>query len=154
MTAFHVAQLNIARSRESLDSPALADFVAALAPINALADRSPGFIWRLQGGSGDAMGIRLFGDARLIINLSVWTSLETLGDFVYRSPHAEVMQRRRQWFTAMLEAYMVLWWIPAGEIPTLADAEDRLLRLRRDGASALAFTLRNPFPAPDVIAPR
>ncbi|MCE9579295.1 MAG: DUF3291 domain-containing protein [Deltaproteobacteria bacterium] len=148
MTAFELAQVNIALPREPLDSPLLADFVAALAPINALADRSPGFVWRLGGDSGDATEVRGFGDDRMLINMSTWTSLEALADYVFRSAHTEVMRQRRTWFEAVREATSVLWWVPAGHRPTIAEAEARLASLRASGPTPFAFTFKQPFAAP------
>jgi Domain of unknown function (DUF3291) len=146
----HLAQVNIALPREPLTSELLADFVAALDPINALADASPGFVWRLQTDEGDATAERGFGDERLIINLSVWESLEALADFVFRSAHTDVMRRRRTWFEQLREAYAVLWWVPAGHRPTISEAEERLARLRALGPTAEAFTLRETYGPPEL----
>ncbi len=143
---WHLAQLNIAIPRGPLGSPQLATFMELLVPINALADDAPGFVWRLQTETGDATGIRAFGDDRIIVNLSVWESLETLGAFAFDSPHRAVLKRRREWFERMAEAYVVLWWMPAGEIPSVEEAECRLDLLRARGASPEAFTFREPFP--------
>ena len=145
--ALHLAQVNVARLREPLTSPLLADFVAALEPINALADDAPGFVWRLQTETGDAKSINAFDDDRIIVNMSVWTSLEALRDFVYRSRHAEVMRRRREWFEQMTDAFVVLWWIPAGHVPTLDEAKERLALLEADGPGPDAFTFRAPVEA-------
>jgi hypothetical protein len=145
--AFHLAQVNIARMVEPLDSPRLAGFVAALEPINALADGAPGFVWRLQTEEGDATSIRAFEDDLLLVNLSVWASFEALGDFVYRSDHAGVMRRRREWFEPM-ETYVALWWVAAGHLPTVAEAKERLEHLEADGPTPFAFTFRVPFPPP------
>jgi len=150
MAAFHLAQCNIALLRAPLDSPGLADFVDALEPINRLADRAPGFVWRLQTEAGDATAIRVFDDDTLIVNMSVWESVDALDEFVYSSAHRDVMRRRREWFEKMADAYLVLWWIPAGELPTVSDAQSRFETLRRDGPSAAAFTFRTPIPAPDA----
>jgi hypothetical protein len=147
-TGLHVAQLNIARGKAPLDSPLLAEFMAALDPVNALADSSPGFVWRLQTEDGDATAVRGFGDDRLIINISVWTSLDALAAFVFGDFHAQVMRQRRQWFARMREAYTVLWWVPAGVRPTVADAEQRLESLRAHGPTPYAFTVRRAFPPP------
>jgi hypothetical protein len=151
MAAFHLAQCNIALLRAPLDSPMLADFVDALEPINRLADRAPGFVWRLQTEAGDATAIRVFDDDMLIVNLSVWESIDALAEFVYRGAHRDVMRRRGEWFEKMAEAYLVLWWIPAGAIPTVSDAQSRFETLRRDGPTSEAFTFRSPVPAPDAI---
>jgi hypothetical protein len=145
---YHLAQVNIAVLREPLDSPALADFVAALAPINALADASPGFVWRLQTEDGDATAIRPFDDDMIMVNMSVWQSVEALGDYVYRSAHTPVMRRRREWFQAMAEAYVALWWVPAGHRPAVGEAKERLEHLRANGPGSFAFTFRRPFPPP------
>lgn len=151
MARYQLAQCNIARLRAPLDSPLLADFVAALEPINQLADQAPGFAWRLQTEDGNATAIRAFDDDMLIVNMSVWESVEALAAFTYSTAHRDVMRRRRQWFERLAEAYLVLWWIPAGTLPTVSDAKARLEKLRRDGPSCEAFTFRFPFPAPDAI---
>jgi Domain of unknown function (DUF3291) len=148
-----LAQVNVARLRAPLDSPQLADFVAALDPVNAAADVAPGFVWRLQTEDGNATAIRAFdwdqaGSAGVIVNMSVWESPEALAAFVYSAAHRAVLARRRQWFQRMTEAYTALWWIPRGTVPGTADAEDRVRRLRADGPSADAFTLRVLFPPP------
>jgi hypothetical protein len=143
---FHLAQVNIARLRAPLDSALLADFVAALDPINALADGSPGFVWRLQTPAGNATALRVFDDDQLIVNLSTWLSLDTLAAFVYQSAHAAVMRKRRRWFHAMPVAFIALWWVPAGHRPTVDEAEERLRHLRANGPSPFAFTFRAPFP--------
>ena len=120
---WHIAQVNIALLRAPLDSPELEGFVSMLQSINALADASLGFVWRLQSETGDATGIRAFDDDRIIVNLSVWEAIEALGRFVFASRHIEVLRRRREWFEKMTEAHLALWWIPAGTIPTVAEAE-------------------------------
>jgi Domain of unknown function (DUF3291) len=152
-TDWHVAQVNIALPRAPLDTPGLDDFVAMLEPINALADGSPGFVWRLQGETGDATGIRAFGDDRILVNLSAWATIEALRVFVFASRHAEVLRRRREWFEQMAEAHLALWWVPAGATPTVEEAERRLATLRERGPSSDAFTLREPFPAPGSNVP-
>ena len=149
MSAYHLAQCNIGRVRATLDSPVMAGFVAGLDPINRLADSTPGFVWRLETEDGDATAIRPFEDDMLLINMSVWESVDALAGFVYRSAHRDVMRQRNQWFEKM-DIYMVLWWIEAGTIPTVTDAKDRLELLRRNGPTADAFTFRTPFPAPDA----
>lgn len=147
MSRFELAQLNIATMREPLDSPAMADFVANLDRINALAESQPGFVWRLQTEDGDATALRPLGDDTLV-NVSVWRDLESLQLFVYRSAHVEIMKRRKEWFDAMREAYMVLWWVPAGHRPDVDEAANRLRRLRADGPSPEAFSFKQAFPAP------
>lgn len=154
MTGFHVAQFNVGRIVAPLDSPQLADFVSRLAPINALADRAPGFVWRLQDDSGDATGYRPYGDDTVLVNLSVWESVEALWDFTYRTAHLEAMRHRRKWFARMVEPHLVLWWIPAGHIPTVEEAMDRLARLRAHGPGPEAFTFKDRYPAPGPTACR
>jgi hypothetical protein len=148
-----LAQVNIGRLRAPLDSPQLADFVAALDPVNAAADAAPGFVWRLQTEDGNATSVRAFewdqaGSAGVIVNMSVWETPEALAAFVYSDTHRPVLAQRRQWFERMTEAYTALWWIPRGTVPTPADAEDRVRRLRAHGPAADAFTLRVLFPPP------
>jgi hypothetical protein len=145
---FHVAQVNIALPKAPVDSPLLADFMALLDPVNALADASDGFVWRLQTDEGNATSIRPFEDERLMVNLSTWESVEALREFVYRSVHVEVMRRRREWFEHM-RLYMALWWVPAGHIPSVEEAKDRLAHLREHGPTPHAFTFKQPFAPPD-----
>jgi hypothetical protein len=149
MSDHHLAQFNVSRLLAPLDSPQLADFMAALEPLNQLADQAPGFVWRFQTGEGDATSVRPFDDDQVIVNLSVWESIEHLAEFAYGGEHLDIMRRRRKWFEKMAEAYLVLWWVPAGEVPTVADSVARLQTLRQRGPSPEAFTFRRPFPAPD-----
>jgi hypothetical protein len=145
MSPHHLAQLNIAILKEPLDSPALADFVANLDRINALAETSAGYIWRLKTDDNNATSLRPLGEST-IVNMSVWQDIESLNGYVYKSAHTEIMRRRKEWFERMGEAFMVLWWIPEGHIPTMDEALERLERLRQHGPGPEAFTFRNPFP--------
>ena len=146
---FHLAQVNIGRIRAPLDDPIMEGFRSQLDPINALADRSPGFVWRLQTEDGNAMAIRPFDDDRMAINMSVWESLDALQQFVYRSAHVGPLRDRREWFEPIEGPILALWWIPAGHIPTVVEAQDRLHLLKERGPSPAAFTFRTPFPPPD-----
>jgi hypothetical protein len=146
MTDWHLAQLNVGRTVAPLEDEQLRGFVEQLEPINALADAAPGFVWRLQTDDGDATSLR-FGDG-FLVNMSTWESIETLSDFVFRSQHVEIMRQRRTWFVPMQEAFACLWWVPAGTIPSIPEAEQRLARLAADGPTDFAFTFRVPFPAP------
>lgn len=146
-SAYELAQVNIARLKAPLDSPQLKDFVDALDPVNAVADDSDGFVWRLQSDSGNATDVAVFGDEWLIVNMSVWRDTNALTAFMYQGQHRELLARRREWFERIQEAMTVLWWVPAGHRPTVAEAEERLLHLRAQGATAYAFTLRTSFPA-------
>lgn len=141
----HLAQVNIGRPTEPLESPRLVDFVAALEPVNALADESPGFVWRLQTEDGDATGVRIFDHDSLIMNMSVWESLEALRAFVYSGSHVAVMRRRHEWFESM-DVFMALWWVPAGHLPSVAEAEERIEHLRDNGPTPHGFTFRQSFP--------
>ncbi|MFG2265208.1 DUF3291 domain-containing protein [Streptomyces sp. NPDC048720] len=143
----HLAQVNIARLKYPLDSPQLKDFVDGLDPVNAVADASDGFVWRLQSDSGNATDIAFLGDAWLIVNMSVWRDADALTAFMYRGRHRELLARRREWFERPGDAVTALWWVPAGHRPDVAEAEERLLHLRAHGPTPYAFTLRNSFPA-------
>jgi hypothetical protein len=151
---YDLAQVNIMRLRAALDSPQLAGFVAALDPVNALADASPGFVWRLKAADGNATSLRIFDDATLIVNMSTWRSVEALTDYAYRSAHAEIMRRRREFALPIAEAYVALWWVPRGHQPTVAEAEERLRHLRAHGPSSFAFGVRTPYPPPEDVAAR
>ena len=150
MTRFHLAQANVGRIRAPIDHPIMEGFRTQLDPINALADRTPGFVWRLQTEDGNAMAIRPDPvDALMAINMSVWESMESLQQFVYKSAHVAPLRDRKQWFEPMEGPILVCWWVPAGHIPTVAEALDRLKHLKEHGPTAHAFTFRTPFPAPD-----
>lgn len=149
ITDWHIAQLNVGTTVAPLDSPELAEFVAALDRINALAEASPGFVWRLKSDSGNATDIQVADDPNFIVNMSVWESVEALFEFVYRSVHTSVMARRRDWFSKPDQAYQVLWWVPARHAPTVAEALDRLEHLRRHGPTPHAFSFKDRYPAPD-----
>jgi hypothetical protein len=150
MGSFHLAQVNIGRLRAALEDPMMEGFRSQLGPINALADRAPGFIWRLQTEDGNATAIRPFDDERMAINLSVWESWEAVQQFVYASEHVAPLRGRKQWFEPIEGPILALWWIPAGHIPTVNEAKERLEHLKVHGPSRHAFTFRTAFPAPDA----
>jgi len=145
---FHIAQVNIGRMVAPLDSPTMAGFVGQLAAINAIADSTAGFIWRLQTPTGDATSIRVFDDDRMMINMSVWESIEALHEFSYKTSHAGVMSQRANWFERLTTPYMALWWIPVGTVPTPEDGKARLDHLEKHGPTAHAFTFKTRFPMP------
>ena len=147
MTNFHLAQINVARALAPLDTPLLADFVARLDDINALADHSPGFVWRLQSDSGNATDIHISEDPQFIVNMSVWRDLDALFAYVYRSDHLQVMSQRRKWFEKPAGAFMALWWLPAGELPTVEEGLARIALLDRRGSTPEAFTFKQPYDA-------
>jgi hypothetical protein len=148
--SWQIAQVNIALPREPLDTPALSEFVAQLEPVNALADSAPGFVWRLQDESGDATSIQAFDDERLIINMSVWESIEDLWRFVYDGGHLAVMRRRREWMVKLAKMHMALWWVPAGHLPSTDEARERIDHLRAHGPTPHAFSFKQRYPAPDA----
>ena len=146
---YHIAQLNIATLRAPIDDPLIADFTDNLERINALGDGSPGFVWRLQTDDGNATSIHPYANPMTIVNMTVWTSVAALKDFAYRTDHAEFLARRREWFVAGSTG-VVLWWIRAGDVPTVDDAKRRLEFLQRHGPSPYAFRFARP-PEPFVI---
>lgn len=148
--AFHLAQVNIARMLAPLDDPLLAGFVARLDEINQLADGSPGFVWRFQTGAGNATSVRPYDDDRILFNLSVWETLDDLRQYVYRSAHSQLIGRRKDWFTrsGFDGPYYALWWVPAGHIPSVDEAKQRLEQLRAQGESQAAFSFKQAFPPP------
>ena len=148
MPDFELAQLNIAYLKAPIDSPVLADFVDNLDRVNRLADAADGFRWRLQADDGNATSLRPFGDD-VLVNMSVWRDLDSLRRFVSDPAHAEIMKRRREWFAQSPQAYAVLWWVPSGHRPSLAEAAERLERLRQQGPSSTAFTFGRVFSAPE-----
>ncbi|MFI5802231.1 DUF3291 domain-containing protein [Streptomyces sp. NPDC051561] len=152
-SAYALAQVNIARLKYPLTSPELKDFVDGLDPVNAVADASDGFIWRLQTDDGDATELRVFGDEWLIINMSVWRNVDALKAFMYAGRHRELLKRRYEWFERMQEAMAALWWVPAGHRPTVGEAEERLTTLRELGPTDAVFTLNSLFPAPGTTTP-
>jgi len=145
--SFELAQLNVAILKEPIDSPALADFVANLEGINALAEAAPGFRWRLQDDQGNATALRPLGEETLV-NMSVWQDAETLRAYVYESAHTEIMRRRKEWFGRTRAAYQVLWWVPQGHHPTLEEGIAKLDLLRDQGPTPRAFSFRQIFPPP------
>lgn len=151
MRTYHLAQVNIARMKAPLESSVMSGFVARIEEINALADTSPGFVWRLQTDAGDATYLRPYDDDRILFNLSVWETVDALKDYVYRSAHAELLRSRRSWFEHFAGAYAALWWVPAGHHPSVDEAKQRLAHLEANGPSHFAFTFKS-LHAPDEAA--
>jgi hypothetical protein len=149
---WHLAQVNISRFRKPVEDPANADFINALDKVNAIADRSPGFVWRFQGAIGGAVMVHAFKDPLIVVNMSVWESLDALAAFVYRdADHGGVMRRHGEWFEPK-DVYLALWWIPAGNRPTMKDAKAKLELVERLGPTPEAFTFKRPFPPPGGVA--
>jgi hypothetical protein len=149
---YHLAQVNTATLRAPLHDPQMADFVAQIRQINAIADADPGFVWRLRSeGADDATSIRAFPDERILITLTVWRSIEALSNYVYRGAHGGIMRDRRRWFEKSDQPILALWWIPVGHTPTVEEAKTRLSYLRQHGSTAYAFSFGKPFPSPDAV---
>ena len=146
MTTYHIAQINIGRVRAPLDDPQMAGFVNRLDEINAIADKSPGFVWRLQTPEGNATYLRPYDDDRILVNMSVWETVEAFKNFVYRSVHAEVLRQRQEWFEKFSGAYLALWWVPVGHTPGMDEAKKRLAHLDAHGPTQFAFTLKTIYP--------
>lgn len=151
--AWHLAQINYATLLHPIDHPAIKGFVDQLETINSLAERSPGFVWRLMTEEGDATALRPAGPD-IIVNMSVWEDIESLRAFTYKSAHVAVLRRRKDWFHLPETAHFALWWIPAGILPDLDEAARRIELLNRAGPSAEAFTFKQSFPPPGAEADR
>lgn len=149
--AYHLAQINIARMVASLDSPVMYDFVANLDQINALAESAPGFIWRLKGDGNDATSLRPYDDDRIIVNMSVWESIDALFQYAYYTDHTEFFRRRAEWFEKMTTPAVALWWIEAGHTPTVAEAQEKLRLIEKNGATPLAFTFKQRFTVAQML---
>lgn len=145
MHQFNIAQVNIARMKAPLDDPLMTGFVARLDEINALADGSSGFVWRLQTSDGNATYLRPYDDDRILFNMSVWQTVEALKDYVYRTAHAELLRRRQTWFDQFAGSYVALWWVPAGHQPGIDEAKKRLAHLETYGPTQFAFTFKSVF---------
>jgi len=148
MVVYHLAQINIAQAKDEMDSEVMKGFVERLDEINALAEASPGFIWRLQDESGNASEIQVFDDPLLLINMSVWRDIDSLKHYVYRSAHVDLLRDRDAWFNKTVQAHQALWWIPAGHVPSEQEGVERLQYLQQNGPTATAFTFARPQPMP------
>jgi hypothetical protein len=148
----HLAQLNIAKAKYSLEAPEIKEFVDNLEPVNNLAESSDGFIWRLKDESGDATNIQAFSDPDVIVNMSVWHSTDALKNFMFRTHHRDFLRRKKEWFHAIPEDSYVLWWVPVGHIPTLEEAVEKLESLRSNGDTPSAFTFKSNFSAEEFSA--
>ena len=145
MTQYHIAQINIGRMVAAIDSEEMSGFVNRLDEINALADQAEGFVWRLQTEDGDATAIRIFEDDMLIINMSVWESIEALHNYTYKTAHAQLIKQRKEWFEKMSSSHMAMWWIPAGHIPTPQEAATKIALINERGVTADVFTFAHRF---------
>lgn len=149
MPAYHLAQLNLARMLTSLDDPSMKDFVDNVTRINELGTQAPGFVWILKGEGGDATLMRPFGED-VLINVTVWESIEALFQYAYYSEHAEFFRRRKEWFHKPDEAMVALWWVPEGHQPTIEEARERIDHLRAHGPTPFAFTFKQRYTAEEA----
>lgn len=150
MSKYHLAQVNMGRIKAPLDSEVMKGFMLRLDEINALADRSPGFVWRLQTSAGNATYFRPYPeDDGILLNMSVWESIETLKDYVYKTAHKQLLQHRHEWFEKFSGVYLALWWVPAGHIPSIDEAKKRIAHLNAHGPTQFAFNFKTTFEADD-----
>ncbi|MBC8048060.1 MAG: DUF3291 domain-containing protein [Fimbriimonadaceae bacterium] len=149
---FHLAQLNVARLLQPLDHADTKEFIDGLIPVNALAESSNGFVWRLKDDAGDATAIEVFTDKMIIVNMSMWEDMETFKNFVYKTMHTEYIRNKSKWFEKHDTFYFVMWWVEAGHIPTVQEAKERLEYLQQNGDSAFAFSMKKIFPQPNANA--
>jgi hypothetical protein len=149
---YYLAQVNIGRILGPIDSPVMADFVANLNPINELAEKSNGFIWRLKDDTNNATSIKIYDDDFIIVNMSVWKNIETLFEYVYKSNHVEFFKRRKEWFEKMPQMHMALWYVPIDKHPTVEEAVERIDYLRAHGETPYAFSFKKKFTAEDANA--
>lgn len=145
---YHLAQINVAHAKAGMDSETMRGFVDRLDEINALADRSPGFVWRLMSDVRDEKTIQTLDDPLIIVNMSVWEDLESLKHYVYKSVHVELIRDREAWFNKMLAAHQALWWVPAGHIPSVEEGKEKLEHLQHNGPGSVAFSFAKPAPYP------
>lgn len=152
MNKYQIAEINIARMKGvDIYDPVMKEFVDNLDTINAMAENSPGFIWRLKDENNNATSVNPYNDEQVIINLSVWESIETLKNYIYNTFHSEFLKRRKEWFQTYGQAHTAIWWIPAGQFPTVEEAVTKLAYLQKKGPTAQVFDLRKIFPAPSDI---
>jgi len=150
MQTHNVAQINIGRLIAPLDDPRIERFVSQLGPINELADNSPGFVWRLQSEQGNATNLAYNDDPSIMVNMSVWVSIEALKEFTYKSQHLGVFRERSRWFQKMELPHYCLWWVPVGHIPTVEEGRVKLEHYQRYGSTAESFWFSEPQPVPQV----
>ncbi len=151
MSKYHLAQINIARMKGvNINNPVMKEFVDNLDKVNTIAESSEGFVWRLKDESNNATNFNPYDDEQVIINISVWESIEYLEIFMYKTLHSDFLRRRKEWFQKFGKAYFAMWWIPEGQFPTMQDAVDKLDYLQANGASDLVFDFKNKYPPPRI----
>ncbi|MGI9414534.1 MAG: DUF3291 domain-containing protein [Hyphomicrobiales bacterium] len=145
---YHIAQINVGTVRYETDDPRMADFMENLDRINELAERSPGFVWRLKDDTNNATNIRLYDNPLLLLNMSVWETIEDLEAFTYKTVHTRFVQRREEWFHPSATTYLALWWVENDRLPTAGEGQEKVAYLEKNGPSPLAFTFKQRFPMP------
>lgn len=148
---YHLAEINVAKAKAEMDDPIMHGFVSRLDEINALAESSPGFVWRLKDESGDATELRYFDDPLIIVNMSVWEDVASLKHYTYNTVHVEVFKQRKQWFELFGKPHFVMWWVPAGHMPTPQEAQAKLESIHTNGPSAAAFNFSKIFDPPQTV---
>ena len=133
----HLAELNIGKFKYPTSDARMAGFMDNLDRVNALAERSAGFVWRLKGDNNNATDFRVGDD--YAVNLSVWTDAKSLENYVFKTVHAQFYKRKAEWFDLMEKPHMVFWHVPDGHLPSLAEAMDRLENYEKNGATEAAF---------------
>jgi hypothetical protein len=151
MGEYQLAQINIARIKGvNINDPVMREFVDNLDKVNALAESSEGFVWRLKDDSNNATSLNPYGDEQIIVNLSVWENIEALERFTYKTFHTDFLKRRREWFQSFGKAYFAMWWIRKGHFPTIEEAIEKLEHLQKNGATETAFDFKQKFPLTDI----
>ncbi len=151
MSHYFIAEINIAKMKGvDINDPIMKEFVENLDAVNQIAEKSEGFVWRLKDENNNATILNPYNDETIIINVSVWKSIETLENFMYRTFHSDFLKRRKEWFLTYGSAHTAMWWIPEGHIPTMQEAVDKLSFLQTNGPSPNSFDFRHKFPAPSV----
>jgi hypothetical protein len=149
MQEFNIAEINIAKIKGvDINDPVMKEFVDNLDGVNAIAESSSGFVWRLKDESNNATSINPYNDEQIIINISVWESIEALENFMYKTFHSNFLKRRKEWFQAFGKVSTAMWWIPKGQVPTIEEAVEKLDYLQKNGSSELVFDFKNKFPVP------
>jgi hypothetical protein len=149
MNRYHLAQVNVGRVKAPVEDPLMAGFATRLDELNALADSSPGFVWRLQTSAGNATYFRPYDDDMILMNMSVWETIESLRHYVYKTVHAELLRHRQEWFEKFVGTYTALWWLPTGHRPNIDEAKKRLAYLEKHGPTQFAFTFKTTFEPDD-----
>lgn len=151
MGNYHLAEINIAKMKGiTINDSIMKEFVDNLDLVNTLAEKSEGFVWRLKDDSSNATNLNPYNDEQIIVNVSVWENMETLEHYIYKTFHSDFLKRRKEWFQKFGKASTAMWWIPAGQVPTLEEAVEKLDYLQQNGPSQLVFDLRNKFPSPEL----